>query len=159
MFISTLAEYPHLIPKIARIYMNEWGWHYESEYGITTLKEMIDDIVQNHTHNIAVLMDAESCGEFIGTFAILGCDLVAYAHLSPWFASLYVEPQYRNKGVGKMLVDFACNELVDGMKLYLWCYREREKQLYERWGFVVHDSFVHPPLDAMVYVMSKGIKK
>jgi GNAT superfamily N-acetyltransferase len=135
--------------------MDEWGWHYKCEHNINTLEEMIADISTNHMESIAVLIDTESNNTFMGTFAILECDLNMYAHLSPWLASLYVEPEYRRQGIGKLLVDFACDELLDGRTVYLWCYQEREKSLYERWGFVVHSSFVHCKLNQIAYVMSR----
>jgi GNAT superfamily N-acetyltransferase len=153
MFIAVLAEYPHFVKTIAKIYMDEWSWHYESECGITTLEEMTSDILDHHLHNIMVLLDDDA--EFIGTFAILECDLVSHSDLSPWLASLYVIPSHRNRGIGKMLVDFACNELMNGKKIYLWCYQEREKLLYTRYGFKLHNSFVHPVLNRLAYVMCR----
>lgn len=134
MFIYSLLEKPEYIDTVASIYMQEWDWHFASEWNIHTYEEMKKDIEDNFLGcTYVALLD----GVFIGTVAMFDSDLRSHEHLYPWVSSLYVIPSYRNKGIGKMLVDYATSTIQG--KSYLWCYTEHERNLYERWGFVLTD--------------------
>ncbi|MCP5781392.1 GNAT family N-acetyltransferase, partial [Klebsiella pneumoniae] len=48
-----------------------------------------------------------------GLVLLIDNDLDSHAHLTPWLASLYVDPAFRNKGVGKQLIAAAENAARD----------------------------------------------
>ena len=48
--------------------------------------------------------------EIIACYALLINDIISRQDLFPWFACLFVEEKYRNKGIAKKLMDHALNE-------------------------------------------------
>lgn len=138
-----------LVPKIAVVYLQEWGWHYRDEWGITTLEEMIKDLVDNYLDDTLVLLQGD--GNWIGTVALLQEDSKSHTHMGPWVTCLYVKPAFRRMGYGRMLVNtVSCDK-----DTYLWCYTEREKELYMRWGFTVTEEFTYHGKKA--YVLRKEV--
>lgn len=111
---------------------------------------MVQDIKDNFLDCTYTAL-SEDGNTFIGTIALLDCDLRSHEHLSPWVSSLYVDPVYRNQGVGKMLMDYVTASIKGSV--YLWCYTEHEKDLYERWGFIVIDNTQYD--DKPAWVMAK----
>lgn len=146
--ILQLYDKPEFISIIADIYMQEWSWHYADEWNIFTKEEMIFDLSNNLKNTYLAFKE----NDFIGTIAVLDNDLRSHTHLTPWIACLYVCPKYRNQGFGKQLMDYARSLSSD--RVYLWCYTEREKKRYEKWGFKVIESCKYNNnMDA--YVLSK----
>jgi GNAT superfamily N-acetyltransferase len=137
-----------LLRTVAAVYMQEWGWHYSRERDIDSVDAMVDDLRANHLDRTWVALcvrDApgqQQRPEFVGTVAVLDEDLASHRHLRPWVASLYVAPRWRRRGIGRQLADAAVR-LATGTALfsppprrvYLWCYTERERRMYTRWGF------------------------
>ena len=50
-------------------------------------------------------------GRVVGCYALLRNDLVARQDLFPWFACLFVEPEFRRKGIGASLLEHATAEV------------------------------------------------
>lgn len=140
MRLVRLRQKPELVPRIAEIYMNEWAWHYRDDWGIFTHDEMLDDITTNYMDDIVVLLDDENDDEFIGTYAVLDADLKSHLHLGPWLSCLYVVPERRNRGHAKDMIERA---KMDHPLLYLWCYTERERDLYIKKGFEMVELFLY----------------
>ena len=44
--------------------------------------------------------------EVMGSASIVECDMKTRKEYSPWLASVFVHPEYRNKGVGSRLVKY-----------------------------------------------------
>lgn len=51
--------------------------------------------------------------KIMGSYALLRSDLSSRQDLFPWFACLYVEPEYRGQQLGKMLQDHAISQARD----------------------------------------------
>lgn len=98
--VEPLHSHPHLIEICAL-------WNLE-EFGSSTRRSLADTI--SILKEIAVPGSCEEalvahCGDKPAGFALLiDCDLKSHAHLKPWLASLYVDPPFRRKGAGRMLV-------------------------------------------------------
>ncbi len=112
---------------------------------MSTLEEMIKDLNDNFLHETYVLLNDND--EFIGTIALLEEDLQSHKHLKPWITCLYIDPKYRNQGYAKQLVKHVLKD-----QIYLWCYNEREKQIYEKWGAKIIEEFIY--LDVKAYIFS-----
>ncbi len=93
---------------------------------MTGLAGMVAHMRSRHVRNTFVALTAQ--GGIVGTVALLEEDL------RPWVACRWVAPQHRRKGVGRRLVDHATDK-TDGSTCHLWCYAERERDMYARWGF------------------------
>ena len=140
---------PETVDIIADVYMAEWAWHYAEEWDIRTAAEMIDDLRANYMDctYVATLPD----GSFVGTVALLDSDLKSHTHLAPWVTCLYVVPGMRRRGLGRFMVDFACEKA--GTTCYLWCYTDAERETYYRWGFELIDTAEYAN-DRKAFVMS-----
>ncbi len=86
-------------------------------------------------------------GKAVGTVNLVENDDDARAHLRPWLAALYVEPEYRRRGVGSALVG-ELQRRAEAMgigELYLGT---DNPGFYERLGAVVHEQ-VNPEFCVM----------
>jgi GNAT superfamily N-acetyltransferase len=72
--------------------------------------------------------------EIVGTYAILRNDLISRQDLEPWFACLFVYPDYRGQELGIILQKHACEEMKEKgfTKLYL---ATTLKDYYEKYGW------------------------
>ena len=101
MRIEHLAEHPHLVPTVALWSKNEWGHlcpdvpyeDYVSSYQKRTVHSTIRETF--------VALEGDT---LLGTASIIEHDMSTRTELSPWMASVYVAPEFRNRGVGSALV-------------------------------------------------------
>jgi len=54
-----------------------------------------------------LIIDGE---EFVGCFALITNDFISRHDLFPWFACLFVEPQYRGKQLGSQMMQYGREE-------------------------------------------------
>ena len=66
-------------------------------------------------------------------------DLDSHAHLTPWLASLYVDPAFRNKGIGKQLIAAAENAARDQGHSELYLYTDKP-DYYRAAGWQHHEA-------------------
>jgi predicted N-acetyltransferase YhbS len=79
--------------------------------------------------------------EFLGTVALIECDEETRPQYTPWVAALWVEPEYRRRGIGAALVHKA-SELAfraGENRVYLLT-RERRLSFYEGLGWQVLEA-------------------
>jgi N-acetylglutamate synthase-like GNAT family acetyltransferase len=118
MKIDHLAEHSHFIPTLAQWVKSEWGHlcpHVPYE-----------EYVSNFQHRTAYGRIPETFvaleGDILlGTASIIEHDMSTRMELSPWMASVYVDPQFRNRGIGSALVRTVMQEAggLDVQRLYL----------------------------------------
>jgi GNAT superfamily N-acetyltransferase len=142
--ICKLRNKQEYIPQIASIYIQEWSWHFREEWNITTYEEMIKDIIDNFLDDTYLFFTNK---QFIGTFAILNSDLKSHLHLCPWFTCLYVIPEYRNRGYGTYMIETVKQH---NPELYLWCYTEKERNLYSKLGFQLYEETLYNAKEAWI---------
>jgi GNAT superfamily N-acetyltransferase len=58
--------------------------------------------------------------------------------LTPWLVSVFVEKEYRNQGVGTMLIFHVLN-VDESPVLHLWTFNERLAKYYNKFGFETID--------------------
>ena len=91
MHIRLLADLPEAISTLAEWFHAEWH-HYDGR-SLAEIEAQLHDCLNRAWLPITFL--ALSDLEVIGTVTLDTSDLPAYDHLSPWLASLYVDPSRR----------------------------------------------------------------
>ena len=101
MRIEHLAEHPHLVPTVAQWSKDEWG-HLCPE---VPYEDYVSSFQKRTIHNsIPETLVALEGDTLLGTASIIEHDMSTRMELSPWMASVYVAPEFRNRGVGSALV-------------------------------------------------------
>ena len=78
----------------------------------------------------------------IGSVTIKSDDLAGYENINPWIAAVFVLPEFRNRGFGSQLVNFAervAKEKFGFEKIFL--YTASAHKLYKKLGYTEFDSF------------------
>ncbi len=99
-FIQIMANDPY-VTKIQELLWQEWG---EANNRLFTDRLIISTLGNPLVPSTwACIVD----GELAGTVSLFVIDLKCRQDLSPWVACLYVHPDYRNRGIGKSLLNLA----------------------------------------------------
>lgn len=101
--IRPLGEVPHLLPLCTRWNYEQWGRDDGETLDIISdaLARMVRDASGEHV--LVALVDGRPAGMSL----LINDDLDSHAHLRPWVAGVYVEPEFRGKGVAGALVKAA----------------------------------------------------
>jgi len=150
--IEYLADYPQHIPAVAKWLYSEWGHHNPDK----TVQDY-EETVRRHLgqDSIPLMLIALWEGLPAGTASIYIHDMSIHPELTPWLASVFVDPDHRNKGIGSKLVS-AIEEIASHMRiaiLYLWT--PDKEYFYSRLGWSVLERPVH--LNQQVVLMTKAI--
>jgi len=101
MQIEYLADHTNAIPTIAQWAYEEWAYlHPERTY--TDVERLIAE--GSNKEGIPISLVATVKGKVIGWAVLKASDFKARPNLGPWLGGLFVEKQYRRKGVGTRLV-------------------------------------------------------
>ena len=137
--IQSLAEHPRLAPLVAR-----WIWEAFWQEEGASLAEAEAFTVEALTRQglpqtFVLFLD----GTPAGTASLVENDLQNRAELSPWLASVWVEPWARGQGHAGALVraaETAAQALGVGT---LWLYTRRAERIYRRAGWTVVEYLTH----------------
>ena len=105
MEIIEISKRPDLIAKGVEYYIEKWATN--------TNYTFYQDCILNSL-NPAILLPKFYLlleqNHIIGSYALLRNDFVSRQDLSPWFACLYVNAEYRNKGLAELLLNHGVQE-------------------------------------------------
>jgi GNAT superfamily N-acetyltransferase len=101
--IRPLGDVPHLLPVCTRWNYDEWGR--DDGETLETISDAFACMVRDTRgeHVLVALVDERPAGISL----LIDDDLDSHAHLKPWVAGVYVEPEFRGKGVATALVSAA----------------------------------------------------
>ncbi len=90
-----------------------------------------------------------------GTSSVIQSDLPGYEHLLPWLANVYVEPRYRNMGIGTRLIEYAAKFAADLGTRQLFLYTFDKVPYYEGMGWRAQESttYLGKPITIMNRVL------
>lgn len=100
MEIKLLSECREYQTQIVDWLWKEWG----NEKNYERYKMIIEHSMD--PDNLPQTFVAVEDGKAVATIGLWRCDLMSRQDLFPWLASLYVDPEYRSRGIGKKLQDF-----------------------------------------------------
>ncbi len=133
MKFTTLAENPHFILPIANWFHKEWA-HLNPD---RTLEDVIKLIEKNlNTNTLPIIYVAFDEKSVYGTISLRKSDMTdSNQDKSPWISSLFVDKNFRNKGIGKFLIS-NCKDTAKELgfgEIYL--FTEDHKAWYEKLGW------------------------
>jgi GNAT superfamily N-acetyltransferase len=101
--LSTLAEHPELVDQLAEWHHETWGQLYGD---LWTLADAHKELrAQTVSYPVTLIALHPSNGELMGSVSAIDEDVPGFDDLySPWLASLFVRPEFRRSGIGRMLV-------------------------------------------------------
>jgi GNAT superfamily N-acetyltransferase len=140
--IDYLAHCPELIDELARLSWKEWQDIYEQR------KQTLEHSVKNYrdrmnTDRLPLTLVAVQSGlavnrrELVGMVSLKFHDMDTRPDLDPWLGGLLVLSEWRNRGVGTMLMQRATEEArrLKVPQLYLWTHTA--ERLYHKLGWQV----------------------
>jgi GNAT superfamily N-acetyltransferase len=134
--IDYLANSPELIDEMARLSWKEWQEIYQQR------EQTLDHSVKNYrdrmnTDRLPLTLVALHRGELVGMVSLKFHDMDTRPDLDPWLGGLLVLPEWRNRGVGTMLMHRATEEArrLNVRRLYLWTHSA--EKLYDKLGWQV----------------------
>ncbi len=117
--ILPLGERPGCIEQLAQWHFAQWG----SINPASTVERRIDRL-QGHLQGgrVPQTFVAVDGDRLLGSASLVAADLPSRDDLSPWLATVYVDPPFRNRGVGAALVQRVAQEaqLLGFPMLYLF---------------------------------------
>lgn len=107
------------------------------QYANDLSKEEIGEI--NDYVNKTIPIELANYQNIIIDDKMIGCLLVTNYEDGKEIAELYLEEEYRNKGIGTKIIN---NIIKENNILYLWVYKKNKKaiSLYKRLGFIIIDE-------------------
>jgi GNAT superfamily N-acetyltransferase len=147
--IDYLANCPELMDELARLSWKEWQEIYQQR------KQTLENSLKNYRertntdrlpltlvavrarHGQSLTGPAAVCRELVGMVSLKFHDMDTRPDLDPWLGGLFVIPEWRNRGVGTMLMHRATEEArrLSVSQLYLWTHTA--EALYRKLGWQV----------------------
>jgi len=101
MTIVNLTSLPEHLPTLAAWHQAEWA---ELNPGQSLQQRIGKMQVYLHGDAVPVTYLYLHDGELAGSAALIACDMDTRPELTPWLASVFVAPPFRNQGIGSQLV-------------------------------------------------------
>jgi len=142
--IDYLAHCPELVDALARLSFKEWQDIYEQrkqtlEHSVRNYRERLNTDQLPLTLVAVRAVSAINCRELVGMVSLKFHDMDTRPDLDPWLGGLFVLPEWRNRGVGTMLMHRATEEArrLNVPQLYLWTHTA--ERLYHKLGWHVFE--------------------
>src|SRR5437868_2944733 len=134
--IDYLASCPEFVDALARLSWKEWQEIYQQR------EQTLEDCLKNYQERMnsdrsPLTLVAVHGGELVGMVSLKYHDMDTRPDLDPWLGGLFVLPEWRNQGVGTMLMHRATEEArrLRVPRLYLWTHSA--EALYRKLGWQV----------------------
>ena|SRR5947209_395753 len=147
--IEYLVNRPEFLQELARLSWREWQDVYEQRG--QTLEHSVKNYQERmNTDRLPMTLVAVEDSELLGMVSLKFHDMDTRPDLDPWLGGLLVLPQWRNRGIGTMLIQRATEEArrLKKPRLYLWTYSA--EALYRRLGWRVVERSRYFGQDAVV---------
>lgn len=152
MYIDYLYNHPEFIYIVSNWIYSEFVL---KSQGTLSLNEVINYFSNTKSTTLPLTLIAVINNECVGTISLFENDLKTQNNLTPWLASLYISPHYRNKGIAKKLIDkipLVVKKL--GFK-ELYLRTEHTSEYYTRLGWIlVYKTYDEKGLETEVYKLS-----
>ncbi|MCB1412067.1 MAG: GNAT family N-acetyltransferase [Xanthobacteraceae bacterium] len=155
--ISDLAARPEFFDDVAdRIWQAWWKPHgVPLAYIAERLKENLAG--RAIPRAFVAHVDTEDGATFAGTASVIASDLDERPQYRPWVAAVWVEPQFRSRKIGRLLIECAADHALQSgaPRVYLTA-RPARRSLYEELGWTVVEEGVG---DLAMTVFVRGARR
>ena len=134
MNILDLKKEPEHIPTLANWHHNEWA-HLNPDDSLQKRIEKMQSYLDRGL--IPSTFIAKERNRLTGSAAIVKHDMDTKLELSPWLASVFVAPEYRQKGIGKKLVLHVMEKAKDEGISTLYLFTPNKKKFYRELGWSI----------------------
>lgn len=147
MQIDYLADHPEFISEVARWHHEEWSY---IRPGDTIEARTIRLRAECGRGEIPTTFVAFSNSTALGSAMLIAHDMETHMDLTPWLASVFVEPDHRRQGIASALIGHVveCAARLGVKRLYL--FTEGAEQMYLRLGWSVLERTSYRGEDAVV---------
>jgi len=166
--IDYLANCPELVDELARLSWEEWQDVYQQrkqtlEHSVKNYRERKNTdrlpltlVAVRARHGQPLTGLAVNCRELVGMVSLKYHDMDTRPDLDPWLGGLLVLPEWRNQGVGTMLMHRATEEArrLKVPRLYLWTHSA--EGLYRKLGWQVVERSDYFGKEAVVMEIDLG---
>ena len=134
--IDYLTNRPTFIPELALWSWREWQDVYEQR-GQTLQHSLKNYQDRMNSDRLPLTLVALHDSSLVGMVSVKFHDMDTRPDLDPWLGGLFVLPQWRNRGIGTMLMHRATQEArrLNVSELYLWT--ASAESLYRKLGWQV----------------------
>ena len=144
--IAYLADHPSYIPELAAWHHAQWRY---LDTGVSV--EQRAAALSRHTRDrVPLTVIALSGKTLLGSASLIAQDMDTRMDLTPWLASVYVAPAYRNRGLGSALV----RRIADKAKVLgferLYLFTPDKESFYARLGWTVFERTAYRGYDQVV---------
>ena len=133
--------------------VTDWLWQ---AFGSENSRDFFASVVQSSLSgaDLPQTFIALEGERLAGTVGLWRCDLVSRQDLTPWLAALYVDKDYRSRGLGQQLQEFLQEHSRRSGFSELYLYAEFTGY-YERFGWrYIGDALDYPDKTVRVYKKS-----
>ncbi|MFN2129375.1 MAG: GNAT family N-acetyltransferase [Anaerolineae bacterium] len=137
--IEYLADYPEHIPVLAQWHYAQWAY---LDVGVSAAQRAA--VLRKHGRDtVPMTLVALSGDTLLGSASLIQHDMDTRMDLSPWLASVYVDPPYRERGIGSALVEAIVDraERLGFSALYL--FTPDRAPFYERLGWHILEHTIY----------------
>ncbi|EGM68330.1 GNAT family N-acetyltransferase [Shewanella sp. HN-41] len=149
MKVIDLKSAPQHIPQLAQWHHQEWAHLSSADATVTTLIEQMSEYLTDAA--IPKMFICEEANQVMGSSSLTAADMDTRTDLSPWLANVYVNAHYRNKGLGKLLVNAVVDyaKALGLQKIYLFTADKADFYQALGWSTISREDY----MDEMVTIM------
>lgn len=107
--IDYLDDHRQAIPKLAELHHAEW---LTVTPGLSVADRIAGFEARARRGSIPTGLVAVVENAVVGMASLVACDIESHCHLTPWLATVLVEPGYRRRGIGSALTIRAVDEAI-----------------------------------------------
>jgi N-acetylglutamate synthase-like GNAT family acetyltransferase len=130
--IDYLVDDPEVVSALAGWIYDEWG-HMVPGRTLDTAHEKVRQTVVSKKVPLTLVCYAD--GKPVGTASIDTEDMDTHPELTPWMASVYVDPNMRKMGIGTALCERTKEELKRLGVATAYLFTPDQEKLYEKMGW------------------------
>ena len=131
--IVNLRDRPEYLEKLAHWHQQEWSHLNPGESLAQRILRMQNYLSDHLIPSMFIALDGE---KLLGSAAIVQHDMDSHTELSPWLASVFVDPECRRQGIGTALVKHALQQADKDDVEQLFLFTPDQAHFYHQLGWI-----------------------